>query len=74
MGLSEQVAAVFTIIISLAVVLVIVAVGWWLIWKVNLFALSLFPKFLLMHGECYSVQALVFLTKYRYRISYDHCS
>jgi hypothetical protein len=35
MGLSEQVAAVFTIVISLAVVLLIVAVGWWLIWKVG---------------------------------------
>ena len=33
MGVSEQVTALFTIIVSLAVVLVIVAVGWWLIWK-----------------------------------------
>jgi hypothetical protein len=29
-----QVTAVFTIVASLAVVLLIVAIGWWLIWKV----------------------------------------
>jgi hypothetical protein len=28
------VTAVFTIVASLAVVLLIVAIGWWLIWKV----------------------------------------
>lgn len=36
MAVSEQVAALFTIAISLVVVLLIVAVGWWLIWKVFL--------------------------------------